>query len=152
MFLEETDLGTTLYDYQIDEITEGDGNIVLQAMQAAEEEIRSYLSGNGKKEWSDGRPKYDVNAILTAVGEQRNMLLVRHGSTIAKWYIVELCNADVIYDKAKDRYDRAISWLLKLAKGEINLSTLPIITEVPEESSGDTSPFIYGSRAKFTHE
>lgn len=152
MFLTETDLGTTIYNYQVEEITDGNNDIVIEALAAAEEEIRSYLSGNNKKEWSDGRPKYDVGLILSATGDARNKLLVRHGSTISKWYLVELCSFDVIYETAKDRYDRAITWLNKLAKGEINLSTLPTITEDPEESTADTSPFVYGSRAKFTHE
>lgn len=153
MFLQDSDLGATIYNYQIEQITDGDEGIVLQAMQAAEEEIRSYLSGNNKKEWSDGRPKYDVDAILSASGAARNSLLVRQASTIAKWYIVELCNADIIYETAKDRYDRTVAWLKLLAKGEINLTSLPVITENPDDESGyDTAPFIYGSREKFNHE
>lgn len=152
MFLQESDLGATIYEYQIEEITEGDEGITAQAMQAAEEEIRSYLSGNNRKEWSDGRLKYDVNAILSATDTARNALIVRQAVTIAKWYIVDLCNYDVIYEHAKDRYDRAISWLNKLAKGDINLSTLPLLPETPSDNSDDTAPFAYGSRDKFTHE
>lgn len=152
MFLQESDIGTTIYNYQFEQISDGDENIIIQAMASAEEEMRSYLSGNSKKEWSDGRPKYDVEAIFTATGNARNALLVRHGCTIAKWYIVELCNADILYETAKDRYDRAVSWLKDLSKGEINLSTLPVIDDSTEETSDSTSPFIYGSREKFTHE
>lgn len=152
MFLQESDLGSTIYDYQLYEIIEGDDDIKLQSLQAAEDEIRSYLSPNNKKEWSDGRPKYDVNAILSAEGTSRNALLVRQAVTIAKWYIVDLCNADIVYEHAKDRYDRAISWLNKLAKGDINLSNLPILPETPSENTDDTAPFAYGSRDKFTHE
>lgn len=151
MFLQESDLGATIYNYQIEQITDGDEGITAQAMQAAEEEIRSYLSGNNKKEWADGRPRYDVNAILSATGEDRNALIVRQAVTLAKWYIVELCNADIIYEHAKERYDRVIAWLNKLAKGEINLSTLPTIP-VDEDDTESTYPFVYGSREKFTHE
>lgn len=152
MFLTQEDLGSTIYDYQIEQITEGDNDIVEQGLQAAEEEVRSYLSGNNKKEWSDGRLRYDVNAILSAVGTQRNALIVRQASTIAKWYIVELCNTDAIMEHAKDRYDRAIAWLKKVSTGELNLSTLPTLPENPESSTDDIGAFIYGSRAKFTHE
>lgn len=151
MFLQESDLGATIYEYQIEQITEGDEGITQQALSAAEEEIRSYLSGNNKKEWADGRPRYDVNAILGATGEDRNALIVRQAVTIAKWYIVDLCNYDVIYEHAKDRYDRAITWLNKLSKGEINLSTLPTLP-VDEDDTESTYPFVYGSREKFTHE
>lgn len=147
MFLEITDLGTTIYSYQIDQITEGDENIPLQAMASAEEELRSYLAAI---EWSDGRPRLDIPAILGATGTGRNALLVRMTSTIAKFYIIELCNADIIYETAKERYDRAVTWLRQLARGEIKLTTLP---ETPEtDDSTGTEPFIYGSREKFNHE
>lgn len=152
MFLTEKDLGSTIYEYQIEEITEGDNDIILQGLLSAEGEIRGYLSGNNKKEWSDGRLKYDVNAILNAVGPQREPILVRLGATIAKWYIVDVCNTEVIMEHAEKRYDRAIAFLRKLADGELNLSTLPILPDNPESSNDDTTPFAYGSREKFTHE
>lgn len=152
MFLTQEDLGSTIYAYQIEDITEGDNDIVEQGLQAAEEEIRSYLSGNNKKEWSDGRLRYDVTAILSAVGTQRNALIVRQASTIAKWYIIELCNTDALMEQAKERYDRAIAWLKKVSTGELNLSTLPTLPDNPESSTDDTTPFAYGSREKFTHE
>ena len=147
MFLTEADLGTTIYNYQIDQITEGNGDITAQAMAAAEEELRSYLTA---PEWSDGRPKFDVPAILGASGSARNALLVRMTATLAKFYIIELCNADIIYEIAKERYDRAISWLKSFASGETKLSTLPTTSEIDETSNYD--PFIYGSREKFNHE
>ncbi|WP_447951316.1 phage protein Gp36 family protein [Chryseobacterium koreense] len=148
MFLEIADLGTTIYNYQIEQITEGDENILLQAMASAEEELRSYLSAI---EWSDGRPKLDVDAILGAEGNARNALLVRMTATIAKFYVIELCNANIIYETAKERYDRAVTWLRQLARGEIKLSTLPETPDIDPDSIG-TEPFIYGSREKFNHE
>ena len=73
--------------------------------------------------------------------------------SIAKWHIVDLCNADVIYEHAKERYDRAVTWLNKLSKGEITLNTLPVIENNPTETDDDsTAPFAYGSREKFNHE
>lgn len=148
MFLTDADLGSTMYGYQIDQITEGDATIVDIAMAAAEEEVRSYLTGNNKKDWQDGRLQYDVNAILNAVGTDRNALIVKMTVVIAKWWIVDLCNADIIYEQAKERYDRAVNWLKDLATGKINLSTLPLIdTELSTKE-----PFSFGSRKKFTHE
>ncbi|HCM34134.1 MULTISPECIES: phage protein Gp36 family protein [Chryseobacterium] len=153
MFLNITDLGANIYEYQIEEITEGNDDIVYQGLQAAEEEIRSYLSGNHKREWKDGRLLYDVDKILSQTGSARNALIVRHGITIAKFYIMDLSNVDIIMEQAKERYDRAIAWLKKLGNGELNLSTLPTIEPDPDDgSSDDTGPFLYGSRTKFTHE
>lgn len=148
MFLTEADLGSTMYGYQIDQIIDGDETIVPIALAAAEEEVRSYLTGNNKKDWQDGRLQYDVNAILSASGADRNALLVKMTVVIAKWWIVDLCNADIIYEQSKERYDRATAWLKDLASGKINLSTLPLI----DNELTTTQPFSFGSRAKFTHE
>lgn len=137
-----------MYGYQMEQITEGNDDIIDVAMAAAEEEVRSYLSGNNRREWLDGRLQYDVDAILTAQGESRNALILKHAVTIAKWWIVELCNADIIYEQAKERYDRAIAWLNKLAKGDVTLSTLPTLSQEVTERE----PFSFGSREKFNHE
>jgi len=148
MFLTKADMPSTMYGYQLEQITEGNDDIVDIAMAAAEEEVRSYLSGNNKRQWQDGRLQYDVDAILNKVGDARNALILKHTTTIAKWWVVELCNADVIYEQTKERYDRAVDWLNKLAKGDVNLSSLPQIdTELSSKE-----PFSFGSRKKFNHE
>ncbi|MXV37684.1 DUF1320 domain-containing protein [Flavobacteriaceae bacterium Ap0902] len=154
MFLQKEDLKNNIYNYQIDQITEGDDIIVLQAMASAEEELRSYLQGNHKKEYLDGRLRYDVDAILSATGTDRNAMLLNCAINIAKWNIVDLCNVDIIYEQAKERYDRAVDWLKQLAKGVVNLSSLPTIKESDDtdESESKMNAFIYGSRKKFNHE
>ena len=65
MFLQKSDLKNNIYEYQVEDITEGDDAIVYQALQAAEDECRSYLAANNKKEWQDGRLKYDLDKIFT---------------------------------------------------------------------------------------
>ncbi|MGV0919732.1 phage protein Gp36 family protein [Empedobacter falsenii] len=153
MFLEIEDLGTTIYDYQVEQITEGNEQITVEALATAEEEVRSYLSLNNKREKYDGRLIYDVDKILSATGTARNPMIKNTMISIAKWHIVDLCNADIIYEQAKERYDRAITWLNKLSKGDLTLSTLPIIDNNSTETDDDsTAPFAYGSREKFNHE
>lgn len=152
MFLEEKDLDSTIYEYQLEAITEGNDQIIWEAMQAAEEEVRSYISLNNKRVKYDGRLIYDVDKILSATGTARNPMIKNTMISIAKWHIVDLCNADVIYEQAKERYDRAITWLNKLSKGEITLSTLPVIEPTTNETDDSTAPFVYGSREKFNHE
>ena len=148
MFLLKEDLPSSMYGFQMEQITEGNDDIIDMAMAAAEEEVRSYLSGNNMREWQDGRLQYDVDAILSAQGEARNPLILKQAITIAKWWIVELCNADVIYEQVKERYDRSIKWLSQLAKGEVNLSSLPQINN----EDNTKQPFSFGSRTKFNHE
>lgn len=150
MFLVPADLENTMYGYQIDQITEGNDDIVLEALAAAEEETRSYLEANPiQKENQDGRFIYDVVLIFSKTGNDRNSLIKQHCLTIAKWHIVQLCNADVIYEQAKDRYDRAIAWLNKLSKGQLTLSSLPVKSIEDDET---LQPFSFGSRPKFNHE
>lgn len=152
MFIEKEDLGNVIYDYQLDQITDGDDNIVSQGIAAAIEEAKSYLTPNvNDKKWLDGRLLYDVEAIFSATELDRNSLILQHCCTLAKWHIAQLCNADFIYEKAKERYDRAIDWFTKIAKGTINLSTLPQLAR-DEQTAGEKQPFEFGSRAKFNHD
>lgn len=141
MFLEKDDLGSAIYGYQVDQITEGNDDLVLQAIGAAIQEVGGYLSSASL---------YDVPAIFATTGVDRNPLILTHTVTVAKWYLVELCNADVIYEQTKERYDRAVSWLIKLSKGTVTLSELPVVSIDEEESETDT--FGFGSRVKFNHE
>lgn len=157
MFLQISDLKNNIYNYQIDQITEGDEGIVLQAIAAAEQELKSYLQGNNKKEYLDGRLRYDVHAIFSATGEDRNAMLLNCAINIAKWNIINLCNVDILYEQAKERYDRAISWLKYLATGVVNLSDLPTLDSENDGTATNgseygTNAFIYGSRLKFNHE
>lgn len=152
MFLNPEDLKNKIYDYQVEDITEGDESITLQACQAAEQECRSYLAANNKREWADGRLKYDLDAIFNAEADDRNPLMLSHCITIAKWHIVDLANVDMLYDKAKERYDRTVQYLNKLAKGDISLDSLPLIKpDAPNEQDNANNVFIYGSRPKFNH-
>lgn len=152
MFIEKIDLGSVLYEYQIDQITDGNDDLVAQACSAAVEEAKSYLTPNpDSKQWLDGRLLYDVETIFGKTGNDRHSLIVQHCCTIAKWYVAELCNADFIYEKAKERYDRAVTWFNRVADGKINVSSLPQLVR-DETTAGEKQPFEMGSRAKFNHD
>jgi phage gp36-like protein len=151
MFLAKEDLGSVIYAYQIDQITEGNDDLVAQALAAAEEEAKSYLSQNiNKLETLDGRIIYDVAAIFGASALDRNSLILQHCLTLAKFHIATLCNADFIYEQAKERYDRAIDWFTKLSKGTVVLTSLPKITL--NDTNSERQPFSAGSRSKFNHD
>jgi hypothetical protein len=151
MFLAKIDLGSVIYSYQVDQITEGNEDLVAQALSAAEEEAKSYLTPNINSNTAfDGRVLYDTAAIFNASGLDRNALILQHCLTLAKFHIATLCNADFIYEQAKERYDRAIDWFTKLSKGTLVLTSLPQITITDENNT--RQPFSSGSRAKFNHE
>ena len=151
MFLTKLDLGSVIYAYQVDQITEGNDDLVAQALAAAEEEAKSYLTPNiNKLESLDGRILYDTAVIFSAEGLDRNALILQHCLTLAKFHVATLCNADFIYEQAKERYDRAIDWFNKLSKGSLVLTSLPQITL--DDTNSTRQPFSSGSREKFNHE
>ena len=151
MFLHKDDLGSVIYAYQIDQITEGNDDLVAQALLAAIEEAKSYLTPNiNKLETMDGRVLYDTEAVFNTTELDRNSLILQHCLTLAKFHLATLCNADFIYEQAKERYDRAIDWFTKLAKGTVVLTSLPRITI--DDTTTTRNPFSMGSRNKFKHD
>lgn len=125
-----------MYVHIIGEITGDDNQIVEQAIDAAIEEVRSYLA-----------QRYDAEKVFGAEGRERNALILENTKTIAIWNIIKLSNAETIYEIWKDRYDRVIDYLARVAKGTIAPS-LPLIAN----SDGKTViKAKFGSNRKFTH-
>lgn len=152
-FLTPDEMGSVIYDYQIEQISDGDETIMPQAVDAAIDEVRGYLTPNSKKSWYDGRPLYNVALIFAAVGPARNAFILQIIKSVAKYHFIELCNADVLYERAKQNYDRAIAKLKDLANGTITIKSLPLIEdEEPEVPVDETLPYRAGSRLKFNHE
>jgi hypothetical protein len=151
MFIQIAELKSAIYQYQVQQITEADNDIIYMAITAAEDEAKSYLRPNGKKEWQDGRKRYDVTLIFGAVGNARNPLLLEMTKSIAVWYLMRLCNVDMIFDNAKERYDRAIAWLKDVSRGNLTLD-LPVLADLPVNNPNAPLPFRSGSRVKFNHE
>ena len=67
MYLTPEELKSHMYAHIVEEITEGDEQIVLQAIEAAVEEVRSYL-----------RPRYDTDRIFAAEGSERKALVLEN--------------------------------------------------------------------------
>lgn len=149
MFLEKDELKSVIYQYQIDQITEDDDDIAFMCITAAEDEVKSYLRPGNKKDWQDGRPLYDVDAIFSKTGTDRNSLLLEMTKNVAIWYVVRLCNVDMQFENIKDRYDRAIAWLKDVNKGNVILD-LPLLDE--DVIDPDKKPWRFGSRPKFHYE
>jgi len=155
MFILPDELNTALYAYQLNEITEEDSDIAQLAIDAAVEEMKSYLSPNSQSRWRDGRPRYDVAAIFEATGTDRNPLILELCKSIAVWYVCRLSNVDVIHEHVKERYNRAIEWLEKVAgvgkyaDAPALSPNLPLIAEDPDNP---ILPIRSGSHTKFIHD
>lgn len=151
MFLDKSELKTATYQYILEQITEGDDTIIEFGISAGIEEVKSFLTPNNKHEWLDGRMMYDSNAIFSATGTDRNPLILQFTKTVSIWNIIQLCNADMIYEKEKERYDRAIDYLKQLASGKVTISSLPKLDPATDEPANH-NPFIMIGRKKFNHE
>lgn len=158
MFLTIDEMKEVLYSYQMSEIAEGDDTIIESGILAGTSEVKAYFTASNQKQWSDGRPKYDVQAIFGASGADRDPFVLRMCKTVAAWNICELSNVDIIYDHVKERYENVIKTLEKIAGiGDYSNSPaltpdLPTIAPEPGGNITNSKPFRYGSRAKFNHE
>jgi len=162
MFITKDELKSAIYSYQLDqiiEVTSGNttnNDIVLMAIGAAVEEMKSYLSPNSQDRWKDGRTRYDVQAIFSATGTNRNPLILELCKNIAVYYLCRLANVDMVEQKVKERYERAIDWLEKVSGTGKSAGAPSINPDLPKLSfdpaTDDSLSWRMGSREKFNHE
>lgn len=157
MFLSIEEMKSVLYEYQMNEIAEGDEQIIWDGINAGVNEVKSYFTASNQKQWSDGRPVYDIKTIFGAEGNERDPWVLRMCKTVAAWNICELSNVDIIYQQVKDRYDYVIKTLEKIASiGDYkdSPSLTPDLPTIDPDTVPDNEkkPFRYGSRPKFHHE
>ena len=133
MFIQEEELRSVAYSYQLEQIVENDATILQMAIEAATEEVRGYLSS-----------RYDTAAAFAATGADRNPLLVEITKDIALWYIIRLSNVDIIYEPVKERYDRAVQWLDRVARFTIT----PDLPAATDENGDYIQPLRCGSMPK----
>lgn len=136
MYLKPEELNGSMYAHILNEITGGDTQTILQAVEAAIEEVRSYL-----------RTRYDTAKVFSAEGPERNALILENTKVVTVWNIIKLSNAETIYDMWKERYDRVISYLSKVADGSI-APDLPLLTN---EKGDVVIRARFGSNPKFHH-
>ena len=157
MFIEVDELKNVMYEYQLDQIIEGDQSIALKGIAAGVAKVKSYLTSNNQKRYQDGRPQYDVDKIFSQTGDDRDALIVRICLTVAAWYVCELANIDIVYNQLKERYESEIDFLSMVA-GVGKYANSPTISldlptvEPDTDGSGAKQIFRYGSRPAFNHE
>jgi len=136
-FIKKSELKSAIYDYQLSQIVDDDNTIVEIAIRAAIEEVTSYLGS-----------RYDTEKTFSETRRNRNPLILEITKDIALWQIIRLANPDVIHERVKDRYDRAIEWLDKVARGIIT----PTLPKIQDTAGTPASPFKFGSIEKQTYD
>ena len=108
MFLSNEEMKTHLHQEDVDAISRGDDTLMTAAIDTAMQEAKGYLS------------KYDKAVIFETTGTERNALLLTFLKDIAAWHFLVICNAGSDYKIRQDRYDRAVSWLKAVQRGDIS--------------------------------
>lgn len=146
MYITIEELKTVIQEYQMYDITDNDDSILATCIATAIEEVKSYLTPSYKKEWNDGRVRYDVEAIFLQTGNNRNVLIVEHTKNVAMWYLIRRNNAEIIYQHVKDRYDSTIKLLRQLQSGENTIGGLPL--KPTEQTTVNRERYRFGSKPK----
>ena len=136
MFITREEIQTHLYDYQLDQITDEDDNLVISAIDTAVAEVKSYLAN-----------RYDVAAIFAATGSDRSALIVEHVKVCAVYHLLLLCNVDAIYERYEKAYDRTIDFLKKVADGLLS----PDLPYLQTDTGSPVGTIQLKSNPKFTH-
>jgi len=108
-FLTTNDLLTAIYPEQLDAITREDDTFPQFALDAAEEEMKGFLS-----------PKYLVSTIFAKTGTERNKLVVLLCRDMAVWHLINLSNPGIDFESKKARYERAVRWCEQIQSGKVN--------------------------------
>ncbi|MFJ1323560.1 phage protein Gp36 family protein, partial [Capnocytophaga canis] len=122
MYLTPNELHTHIYEEELQAIIREDETIVLSAIDTAVEYASSKLAKT-----------YDIEAIFSAEGKERNPLLLSIIKDITLWELVNLANPSVDYEKVKFRYERAMDWLTAVFKGMP--ANLPKRLEEPQKNN-----------------
>lgn len=137
-FIVFDDYKTLIKDDVLQAVMDNDKTIVLDVELMAQAEIESYLN-----------QRYNVAEIFNKTGNVRNPLILMYMIDIVLYHIHARINPKFIPDIRKDRYDIALSWLDKVAKGVLN-PDLPRLVDSNNETVGFASR--YGSNTKFNHQ
>lgn len=138
-FIDINDYDASIHSEILDALTRKDPLVIEICEERAIAEMRSSL-----------KERYDVDAIFSARGENRNPLIVMFALDIAIYHIFCIHNPQKLSQMRKDRYDRAIEWLKAVAKRTISIDGVPTVKESDPEVYSK-SPYLMSSNAKKSH-
>lgn len=110
-FITDTDYDSTIHAEILDSLVRGDSTVVEQCENDAIAEMKGYLSS-----------RYDVNAIFSKTGSERNDLILMYAKDIAVYHMFCVHNPYKISKVRQDRYDRAMEWLKQVSQGNIMIA------------------------------
>nr|DAD91196.1 MAG TPA: head to tail adaptor [Siphoviridae sp. ctu3K14] len=136
-FITPEDYDASIHREILDSLTRNDDAIIEICEDRAIKDMRGYLS-----------TRYDVDAIFSAEGTDRNQLVLMIAVDIAIYHIFTTHNPQKMSQIRKDRYERAIEWLKLVAGFKTNIDGAP---KLPKEEQKQNSPYLMSSNPKRTN-
>lgn len=137
-FIVETDYKSSIHDEILDALVRNDSEIIEICEDRAISEMRSYMSG-----------RYDCDAIFSKTGADRHQLVLMMALDITIFHIFCIHNPQKLSQMRKDRYDRAIEWLVAVSKGNINIDGAPILEQ--EDAKKHDNHILASNKARHHH-
>ena len=109
-----------------------------KAEKMAIEEIAGYL-----------RSRYDTGLIFSAVGDNRNDVIVMHACDITLYHLTSWLPGKMGREIRKERYERAVKWLEEVQAGKVT-PNLPTCTGEDREEDIN-NPVKWGSGKSNTY-
>lgn len=141
MFLTKEELKTVATDDIINKIINGDDSIVTDIIAESIDVVSTYL-----------HQYFDTAVIFSKTGDERNLTVLKHLKGIVI-YEIYTRRTKMLNEVAKLRYDEALLWLEKVAKGTIK-PNLPIrVLDTNADGTPDTPATFMklGSRKSYTN-
>lgn len=137
MFITDEDYKVVIGDQALRVVSQVSAENRANAEAEAIEEIAGYL-----------RPKYDTGAIFSAVGNDRNKVIVMYTCDCALYHMAASTPQKMGMEIRKERYERAIKWLEGVQAEKI-IPDLPLATDENGEPTGFL--FKFDSQKKLKH-
>lgn len=117
-FITAADYATHIDTDLLNRVTDDDPSLLDTAEDQAIEMMRGYLNA-----------RYDVSAIFSQTGNDRNPVILMYAVDIALYYLYSRLPGDEVPDLRVKNYDTAESWLRRVNKGDVNPPDLPLMTD-----------------------
>ena len=137
-FVELTDYDASIHREILDSLVREDKNIVEICEDRAIAEMRGYLA-----------KRYDCDRIFSAVGVERNQLVLMMVIDITVYHIFCIHNPQKLSQVRKDRYERAVEWMKGVLHEDISIDGAPLLPE--EERAAKATFLIKSNRKRVNH-
>lgn len=134
-FIELSDYDASIHRDILDALTRNDEAIVEICEDRAITEMRGYLAG-----------RYDCDKIFSAIGNDRNQLVLMMLLDITVYHIFCIHNPQKLSQMRKDRYDRAVEWMKAVKRG-MSIDAAPLLEKEERKSSYE----MHSNRKRVNH-